>query len=131
MKKNILYVEDNMSNLLLIKRIVEQNGNGNVTMLEASNAERGLEIAIDKKPDLILIDIVLPKMNGYQLLARLKENVCTRNIPTIAISANAMASDLKKGQMAGFNGYLTKPINVKEFKKIIAVYLSDIKEASL
>lgn len=128
-KKTVLYVEDNMANLLLIKKIVEQTDN--ITMLAASNAERGLEIAIEKTPDLILIDIVLPKMNGYQLLAKLKDNVCTRSIPTIAISANAMASDIKKGQMAGFDDYLTKPINVKEFKKVIAVYLFNIKESTL
>ena len=125
-KQKILYVEDNMANLLLIKKIMANNHN--IAMLEAVTAEQGLTIAINKQPELILIDIVLPKMNGYELLDQLKETPHTKNIPAIAISANATTADIAKGRKSAFDEYITKPIDVAEFRKTVNKYLPDVLE---
>jgi CheY-like chemotaxis protein len=84
-------------------------------LLTAVNGDSGIEIARASLPDVILMDINLPGINGYDVLKVLRAEPSTAHIPVIAISANAMAPDLAKGLKAGFFHYLTKPIKVKEF----------------
>ncbi len=108
----ILYIEDNPANLELMKMIVSRLNN--LELISAHTAEIGIELAECKQPDLIIMDINLPGMNGFQALQKLLANPQTNDIPVIAISANAMPADIEKGQKAGFRNYLTKPINIEE-----------------
>ncbi|MCK4951394.1 MAG: response regulator, partial [Gammaproteobacteria bacterium] len=109
----ILYIEDNPANLKLVEHIIEQHRED--TLLTAHHAELGLDIARTHQPDLILMDINLPGIDGYEALRQLKSMSRTKNIPVFAISANAMPVDIKKGLDAGFLEYITKPIDINEF----------------
>ena len=111
--KKILYVEDNPANLRLVQQILERRPDSE--LISAHTPELGLELAQGHVPDLILLDINLPGMDGYEVLKRLRELDETRDIPVIAISANAMPRDIEKGMNAGFMEYITKPINVVDF----------------
>jgi CheY-like chemotaxis protein len=106
----ILYVEDNPENLRLMELIFERIEG--VTLLSADNAELGLLIAEQRKPDMIIMDINLPGMNGFEALERLKSHTRTSAIPVVALSANATAQDIAKGAQSGFFRYLTKPVDV-------------------
>lgn len=105
----ILCIEDNPTNLNLIKRVFANYSQ--FELLSASDAETGLELARQNEPEIILMDINLPGMNGFEALEVLKRSAITRNIKTIALSANAMPQDIDKGLEAGFDYYLTKPVN--------------------
>ena len=109
----VLCVEDNPANLRLIEQILSSQDN--VNMISAHEGYLGLELAFTKSPDLILLDINLPGMSGFEVLKELKNNNTTKNIPVIAISANALLKDIQKGMDAGFDDYLTKPIDVASF----------------
>ena len=109
----LLYVEDNPSNLRLMQRIIATRTG--LTLLDAPNAELGLAIAKAEQPDLILLDINLPGMDGFAALRQLRDDPATRSIPVIAITANAMARDVSKGEAAGFVDYLSKPLDVENF----------------
>lgn len=109
---SVLYVEDNPANLELMKEVIEEIEG--INFYSAQTAEEGLDIAEEILPDLILMDINLPKMNGIQALAALKKNDKTCHIPVIALSANAMPKDINRGLKAGFVSYLTKPIDLEE-----------------
>jgi len=111
--RTLLYVEDNPANLRLVEQIIARHPS--LRLLSAVNGDRGIEIARASRPDVILMDINLPGINGYEVLKLLRAEPSTAHIPVIAISANAMAPDLAKGLKAGFFHYLTKPIKVKEF----------------
>ncbi len=113
----VLYVEDNPANLMLMEKIIERMSG--VNLISSHNAELGLEMAEEQKPDIILLDINLPGMDGYEALEHLKINEKTSSIPVIAVTAQATKSDIKKGRHAGFVGYITKPIQVPELIKII------------
>jgi len=107
----VLYVEDNASNIRLMRHIAEAVGG-----LELHVAERpteGLELAASLRPDVILLDINLPGMDGFQVKARLDADPATRGIPVIAISANVLSETVTRGHTAGFHSYLTKPINIE------------------
>lgn len=119
--KTLLYVEDDTTNLALVKNILERRPN--ISIRSAERGKEGLEIAFDKKPDIILLDIDLPDMNGYEVLTRLKTSDKTSGVPVVAVSANAMPSDIEKGKSAGFDDYITKPINVRNFLEIIDTLL--------
>ncbi len=120
--KTILYVEDNPSNLALVENILERRDN--ITLLTSVTGRNGVELAVNSLPDIILMDIDLPDIDGYEALEMLRSYEKTSNIPVVAISANAMPSDIKKGERAGFAHYLTKPININRFLDIIDASLS-------
>ena len=84
----------------------------------------GLDLAMEQKPDLILLDINLPGMNGFEVLKHLRQRDVTRNTPVIAVSANAMPKDIERGLEAGFDDYITKPFSVRELKSRIQAVLS-------
>ena len=113
----ILYVEDNPANLKLLEMIVARIPN--LTMLTAHNAELGLTIAADRKPDVILMDINLPGMDGYAALKHLRADPKTQKIPVLALSANATRHDIEKGEKAGFFRYLTKPVDVGQLLQAV------------
>jgi hypothetical protein len=106
----ILCIEDNPVNLKLIQKILAKNGN--YLIYEATTAMRGIDIARREQPNLILSDINLPDMDGYQVLSLLKADPKTQHIPIIALTADAMKEDIDRGEKAGFAGYITKPIDI-------------------
>lgn len=108
----ILIVEDNEKNRKLVRDVLQFRG---YQTLEAENAEEGIRLAQESRPALILMDIQLPGMNGIEALKRLRADSKTKAIPVIAVTASAMTHDRQKIMAAGFDGYQSKPINVKEF----------------
>jgi two-component system cell cycle response regulator DivK len=108
----VLIIEDNDKNLKLVRDVLRING---FRTLEAVDAETGIELADDRHPDVILMDIQLPGMDGTQALARLRSQPRTADIPVVAVTAFAMAGDAERFRSAGFDGYISKPISVREF----------------
>jgi CheY-like chemotaxis protein len=113
----ILYVEDNPANLRLVQRMIERHPE--FRFIAAHNASLGIELARGHRPDLILMDINLPGMNGIEALATLKQFPETCSTPVIAISANAMSKEIERGRAAGFFDYITKPINLEQLNNAI------------
>jgi PAS domain S-box-containing protein len=105
----VLYIEDNAVNVLLMEALLQQQTR--LRVLSAPLPELGLQMALAQRPDLILLDIQLPGIDGYEVLRRLRAVQATRDIPVIALSANAMHADVARGRAAGFDDYLTKPID--------------------
>ncbi len=125
-RHTLLCIEDNPANLKLLRKLVGKRPD--LDMIDAMNAERGLALAFARPPDLILLDINLPGMDGYAVLAQLKAHPATASIPVIAVTANAMPRDIERGRLAGFSGYLTKPIDVSRFFEVLDEYLNGNKE---
>jgi PAS domain S-box-containing protein len=105
----VLYIEDNPVNVLLIEAMLEQQTR--LRLLSTALPETGLELARSERPDAILLDIQLPGIDGYEVLRRLRAHDATRDIPVLAISAHALRADIERGRAAGFDDYLTKPID--------------------
>lgn len=118
--KVVLYVEDNPANQRLMQDIFEDFEN--ITLLVAHEPFLGLEMAKTHQPDLIVLDINMPGMDGFQLLKRIKQETVLDKTPCIALSANAMPSDVKRGLQEGFEHYLTKPIDIPKFYELIEDY---------
>ncbi|HHS96502.1 MAG TPA: response regulator [Chloroflexi bacterium] len=116
----ILYIEDNPENRLLVRRILEAEG---YTVVEAEDAPSGLEAAQNVSPDLILLDINLPEMDGYEFTARLRQTPGLKEIPIVALTANVMKGDRERTLAAGCDGYIQKPIDVDELPRQIARFL--------
>ncbi|MDP1862739.1 MAG: PAS domain S-box protein [Thiobacillus sp.] len=115
--RTLLYVEDNPANLMLVEQIIETHTH--VRMLSARDGNLGVQLARTHIPDVVLMDINLPGMSGIEALKVLRNDPATGHIPVIALSANAMPSDVAKGLAAGFFRYLTKPIKIDEFMKAL------------
>ncbi|WP_218163481.1 response regulator [Marinospirillum alkaliphilum] len=111
--QRVLYIEDNATNLRLVRSILARIPN--LQLLEAHQAELGLELALAHHPDLILLDINMPGMDGYELLRVIRQHPELKHLPVIAVSANAMPKDIERGKQAGFVEYITKPIQVQSF----------------
>ena len=116
----VLVVEDNSSNMTLATFLLESVGH---TVLTATDAEAGLTIARDEQPELILMDIQLPGMDGLQATALLKGEDATRGIPVIALTALAMKGDEERIRSAGCDGYIAKPMRYKDFLAAVAAQL--------
>ena len=116
-QRTLLYVEDNPANLLLVEQIMEDQPQ--VRMLSARDGNLGIALARAHLPDVILMDINLPGLNGTEAMKILRADPLTKHIPIVALSANAMLRDIEKGLEAGFFRYLTKPIEVKEFLEVL------------
>lgn len=109
-RKDILYIEDNPPNQRLMRQVLSRFPVLHLEVVE--EALRGIFLARTKMPDLIILDINMPGINGYEALNVLRQDPSTKNIPVIALSANAMAHDIEKGMASGFDVYLTKPLNL-------------------
>lgn len=107
-KGSILYVEDNPDNRLLVRRILLSENYG---LLEATNAMEALELLKTSRPDLILMDINMPDMDGYTLTAKIKTTPGYEHIPILALTANVMRGDKERSLEAGCDGYIQKPID--------------------
>jgi two-component system cell cycle response regulator DivK len=117
----ILYVEDNPDNRMLVRRILQVEG---YTVIEAFNAGQALEIVQQQVPDLILMDINMPDIDGYTLTSRLKMIPTLYNVPIIALTANVMKGDRERSLEAGCDGYIQKPIDVDLLPVQIGRFLS-------
>lgn len=117
----VLYIEDNPANLRLVNQLLSRRSNTH--MWSADEPMLGLELAAEHNPDLILLDINLPGIDGYEVLRHLRQREATRDKPVIAISANALPKDIKKGLAAGFDRYLTKPIDLAELLNAVDAML--------
>jgi len=118
---SILVIEDNAANMTLALFLLESAGH---TVLKAVNAEVGLTLARAERPDLILMDVQLPGMDGLEATMLLKADEATRKIPVIALTALAMKGDEERIRAAGCDGYIAKPMRYKEFLTAIAAHLA-------
>jgi two-component system, cell cycle response regulator DivK len=112
----VLIIEDNERNMKLVRDVLQVKG---YATIEAGTAEDGIKLALEKKPDLVLMDIHLPGMNGIQALGVLRANPITAAIPVLAVTASVMQQDRKQITEAGFDAYVGKPINLKEFLEAV------------
>lgn len=117
----ILIVDDNAINLELLRAVLEADG---YDIRAAMSAEEALAALVEPRPRLILMDIQLPGMDGLELTRRLKADPETRDILIVAVTAYAMKGDEEKAREAGFDGYITKPINTRTLGAVVASYLA-------
>ncbi len=118
-QKTVLYIEDNPHNRRLVRRTLERRG---YTIVEAVDGVSGLEMVRELKPPLILLDIGLPKMDGMEVVSRIKADTELNHIPVIALTASAMRGDREKFLAAGCDDYLSKPIQVLELLDKVGRY---------
>ena len=121
MPKKILIVEDNPQNRKVELMALRPHG---YTLLQATDGEEALQIAVRDKPDLIIIDIQLPKVSGLEVTNRLRQIPDFNHLPILAVTAYAMGEDKKKAIEAGCDAYLSKPINTRELPRVVAEMLS-------
>ena len=117
----ILVVEDNERNLKLLRDVLEYAG---YDVRVARTAEDGIVLAVKEPPDLVLMDLQLPGIDGTEALRRLRENPRTADIPVVAVTAQAMKQDRERALEAGFDGYVEKPISVRAFPEQVRSFLS-------
>jgi len=122
-EKKVLHIEDNLENRILIRRLLVSE---NYNVFEAENARQALDILADTTPDLILMDINMPDVDGYALTAELKSRPDFYKIPIVAITANVMRGDREKVFKSGCDGYIEKPIDVDLFLEQIAKYFIQV-----
>ena len=117
----ILVVEDNERNLKLLRDVLEYGG---YDVRAARTAEDGITLAVNEPPDLVLMDLQLPGIDGVEALRRLRESPQTADIPVVAVTAQAMKQDRERALRAGFDGYVEKPINVRAFPDQVRGFLA-------
>ena len=117
----ILVVEDNERNLKLVRDVLEYAG---YDVRVARTGEDGITLAVSEPPDLVLMDLQLPGIDGMEALRRLRESPATAGIPVVAVTAQAMKQDRERALAAGFNGYVEKPISVRAFPDQVRMFLS-------
>lgn len=121
MKTRVMLVEDNKMNSRLVEYVLERD---NFSTRVLDNAEDAIRAATEDPPDILLMDIQLPDMDGLEATRQLKKNPITAGIPIVAITAHAMAGDEERIRNAGCEGYISKPINTRELADTIRSYLS-------
>ncbi|MDQ7025075.1 MAG: response regulator [Anaerolineae bacterium] len=124
MDAKILYIEDNPMNMRLVRKMLKMGGFG---MFEAISGTSGLEMAEQIKPDIILLDINLHDIDGTEVTTRLKQNHELQHIPIIAVTANAMYGDRERFLEAGYDGYLSKPLNRQVLLETVEGFLDKQK----
>ncbi|MEW6326807.1 MAG: response regulator [Thermodesulfobacteriota bacterium] len=123
--EKILVVDDNQDSRELVVKILKTRG---YQTIEAIDGEEALQKAVAERPDLILMDRSLPKIDGYEVTRRLKSREEFRDIPIVALTAHAMKGDREKALEAGCQGYISKPINVRTLPGLITAYLRGKRE---
>jgi two-component system cell cycle response regulator DivK len=126
MPKKVLIVEDNEDNRELVVKVLRNKG---YEIVQAADGEEALEKAVAERPDLILLDISLPKLDGYEVAKRLKSMEEFQEIPIIAFTAHAMKGDREKVIVAGFEGYISKPVNVRELPEQVRSFIRGKRES--
>lgn len=127
-KKKILIIEDNEQNLYLETFLLEKS---EYDVVQARNGQQGLEVAASENPDLILLDIQLPVMDGYEVARRLKQVEETKSIPIVAVTSYAMAGDRETILAIGCEGYIEKPIDPDSFVDQVREFLPEREEGGL
>ena len=127
MKAKILIVEDNPLHMKLMEMTLRAQ---DYTLLKATDGEKALDMAMRERPDLILMDIRLPKMNGFEVTRKLREDRAFNHTPIIALTAHAMRGDREKVIESGCDTYLTKPIDTRELPGVIAEMLLKRRKTS-
>ncbi|RPI92532.1 MAG: response regulator [Chloroflexi bacterium] len=122
MPPRVLYIEDSIDNLVLVRRVLRAAG---FELLEATSAREGILAAEQHMPDLILMDINMPEMDGLTATAQLRQNAELEHIPIIALTANLMHNVLEKALHAGCDGYIAKPITVDDLPKQVMSFLQN------
>ena len=120
--KTILVVEDNKLNMKLVRGLIKI---GKYHMLEANDAESGIQLIREQQPDLVLMDIQLPGMDGLSAAKCIKEDPTLKDIPIVALTSYAMQGEEEKALAAGCTGYIAKPIDTRKFLKTVSQYLKD------
>ena len=120
MNLKVLYIEDNVDNMRLVERALESRG---YQFLWGENGRRGLSLAESENPGVILLDINLPDIDGYDVARRIRANKQLLNVPIIAITANALRADAEKALEAGCDVYMAKPINIRELWARVEAFL--------
>ena len=120
----VLCIEDNRDNRILVRRILQAEG---YAVLEAANAFEGLQMALVQRPDIILVDINMPHIDGLTLAARLKAYPGLALVPIIAITANVMHGDRERSLAAGCDGYIQKPIDIDALPDQVARFLQPMR----
>ena len=120
--KTILVVEDNKLNMKLVRGLIKI---GKYNMLEANDAELGIQLIREQMPDLVLMDIQLPGMDGLSATKIIKEDPDLKDIPIVALTSYAMQGDKEKALAAGCTGYIAKPIDTRKFLETVSQYLKD------
>ena len=120
MSKTILIVDDNENNMTLVRDVLQMKG---YTVLEATTGTEGVRLAVEGNPDLILMEIVLPDIDGITALARIRANEATRNTPVVAVSASVMPEEKQKIVASVFDAYITKPLNMKSFVETVERFI--------
>ena len=115
----VLVVEDNERNMKLFRDVLQGSG---YRTLEATTGERAVELAIEHGPDLVLMDIQLPDIDGVEALRRLRVDARSASLPVLALTAQAMEGDRERFLAAGFDGYLSKPVDIAEFVTTVKRY---------
>jgi two-component system cell cycle response regulator DivK len=123
-KPRVLIVEDNVDNYELVRFLLERAG---YQVLSAANGVEGVDAAKREQPDLILMDLSMPEMDGWNATSHLKSDEQTRHIPVLALTAHTLPGDRKRAIDAGCDGYISKPINVSSFDKLVATLLRQAK----
>jgi len=124
--KTILIVEDNEKNMKLVRDILRHNGHETI---EATTGGEGVRLASEKKPDLILMDIQLPDIDGIEALGRIRKDTSLDAVAVIAVSASVMPDDQQKIVTSGFDAFVTKPINLKHFVDTVKRFLAQGRSA--
>ena len=124
MNEKILIVDDNPSHMRLIEMVLRAKG---YTLLQATDGDEALDVALRELPDLIIMDIQLPKMSGLEVTKKLRETPAFSHIPIIALTAYAMKGDKERFIDGGCDAYLSKPINTRELPRVIAEMLHNTK----
>ena len=119
---SILIVEDNEKNMKLVRDILQHKGHAT---LEATTGEEGVQLALARRPDQILMDIQLPGIDGIEALRRIREDGALDAVPVVAISASVMPDDQRHIVASGFDAFLTKPISLKPFLATVERFLKD------
>ncbi len=128
MPKKILIVEDNEDSRELVVKVLRNKG---YEMVEAADGEEAVEKAVAEKPDLILLDISLPKLDGYEVAKRLKSLEEFQEIPIVAFTAHAMKGDREKAIIAGFEGYISKPVDIRDLPVQVKSFIRGKRESIL
>ena len=115
----VLVVEDNERNMKLFRDVLESSG---YRTLEATTGERAVELVVEHCPDLVLMDIQLPDIDGVEALGRLRAEERTASVPVLALTAQAMDGDRERFLAAGFDGYLSKPVDISDFVATVRRY---------
>jgi two-component system, cell cycle response regulator DivK len=119
----VLVVEDNEKNMKLFRDVLQASG---FRLLEATTGEQAMELAAEYQPNLVLMDIQLPDIDGVEALGRLRADVRTASIPVVALTAQAMHGDRERFLDVGFVAYISKPVNILEFVKTVREHCEEV-----